>query len=107
LNGPEFTSGFNAGFFRIDRSRHDHEPNLEAVLSGKFEVAVVVRGNTHYRAGTVIHEDVVCYPNGNALSVEWIDGEMVGIDSVLFDGTNVAYLFGLALLGNQLFDLCA
>ena len=73
----------------------------------KLVISLIVRRDAHDRARAVVHENVVCHPDGNALSVVRIHREVVSVDAMLFDRANVTYLFGFALLRNQLLNLRA
>ena len=85
--------------------RIDHHANVEVVLLGEFVIAFVVRRNRHDRAGAVIEQDVVRHPDGHTLAAEGIQRVALGEDAMLLDRADVAGLFRLALLGDQVFDL--
>src|SRR5438132_12921341 len=73
--------------------RGDHFPDLEAVLLGEGEVALVVAGDGHDRARSVRREDVVRHPDRYALSGEDVPRERSRVDA------------GLLALGGGALDL--
>ena len=85
----------------------NHLLDLNPILLREFIVPLIVRGNTHNRAGTVIHKDVVRHPHWHALAVIWIHREMSGVDAVFFYVGDIATFSGLLLLGDKLRDFQA
>ena len=71
----------------------DDAPDLQAVLAGEGEVALVVRRHGHDGAGAVAHQHVVGDPDGDALAVDRVDGIGAGEDA------------GLLLVGGRALDL--
>ena len=53
--------------------RTDHRTDRDAVLRAEFEVALVVRGHGHDRAGAVAHQHEVADPDRHLLAAERID----------------------------------
>ena len=85
----------------------DHQADIEFVFFGELVIALVVCGHAHDRAGAVVHQDVVGYPDRHFFAVVGIDGIAAGVDAMLFDLADVAYFPGLALLGDELVDVGA
>ena len=82
---------------RIDAfGRLDNGANLQAKLLGEFEIARVVRGHGHDRAGAVAHHHVIGDPDRNLLVVDRIDGVAAGEDAGLFLLQLRAFQFALA-----------
>ncbi len=61
----------------------DHRPDRQAERLRELEIAVVVRGDGHDRAGPVLHQDVVGYPDRNALAVDGVRREAACLDACL------------------------
>ncbi len=61
----------------------DYLANLQPEGLRELEVALVVGGYRHDRAGSISHEHVVRYPDRNALAVDRIDGHRAGRDAGL------------------------
>ena len=81
----------HAGFRRqCAVHRTDHRTHGDAVFAAEFEVALVVRGHRHDRAGAVAHQDEVAHPDGDALAAVRIDGAVTGEEAFLFDVARVA-----------------
>ncbi len=66
-----------------------------------------MRGYAHDGTRAVVHEDIVRHPYGNFLAIVGIEGEVPGVDPVLFDLSDIAHFFGFALLGDHVRDLVA
>ncbi len=60
-----------------------------------------MRRHRHDGAGAVFGQDVVGDPDGQAFTVEWIDGVVAGEDAVLFDCADIAGFARLFLLFEQ------
>ena len=97
----------NHGFFRVGCSGKYHYADLQFVFLREFVVALVMRGYGHNRAGAVIHEDVICNPDGYLFAVIRINRAASGIDTVFVDGADVTNFFRLTLFSDQLVDLPA
>ena len=69
------------GFLRV-RLNDALDRNME--LDREIEVAGIVRGNRHDRAGTVRDQHIVGNPDGNPVAVDGIDGVSAGKDAGLF-----------------------
>ena len=65
--------------------RPNHRPDVDAVLPAEFEIALIVRGHGHDRAGAVAHQHEVADPDGNRFAAEGIDGAQAGIEAFLLD----------------------
>ncbi len=61
----------------------DDLPDLEAVALGESEVAFVVRGHRHDRAGSVLHQDVIGHPDRDALVIDRVHDVAPGEHTVL------------------------
>ena len=61
----------------------DDRGDLQAVLLGEVEVALVAAGHAHDGAGAVVHEDVVGDPDGRRAAVYRVDDVAAGEDAVL------------------------
>ena len=61
----------------------DDRRNLEAILLGEVEVALVAAGHAHDGAGAVVHEDVVGHPDGGRSAIDGVDDVTAGEDAVL------------------------
>ena len=63
--------------------RLDHRHDGQRIAPGELEVAFVMRGHGHDRAGPVAGEDIVCDPNGDPCAVQGIErvgaGEHAGL----------------------------
>ena len=58
----------------LPRPGLDHDPHRQVVLAGEIEVALVVGGHGHDRAGAVLPEHVVGDPDRDQLAVDRVDG---------------------------------
>ena len=77
---------------------------LEPYFFGEFQVALVVGGDAHDRAGAVVHEDVVGDPDGHLLPVVRIDRVVAGEEALLLDQADVSRLARFFLVGEHLFE---
>ena len=86
---------------------HDHDRQVE--LTRKFEIALVMRGNCHNRAGAVTHQHVVGDPNRDMLTRSGVDGIAAGEDAGFLArdrfALDVGLAFGLLLIGAYLIHL--
>src|SRR5204863_135435 len=64
--------------------RHD-DADRKVVLRCKFEIALIVTGNSHDRARSVLHQHEVAEPDRNLLFGERIDRVLTG-EAALFPG---------------------
>ena len=51
----------------------DDRGDLQAVLLGEVEVALVAAGHAHDGAGAVVHEDIICDPDRGGPAVDGVD----------------------------------
>ena len=65
--------------------RDDDDLDRQIELAGELEVALVVRGHGHHRAGAVVAEDEVRDPDGHRLLRERVDRAEAGIEPLLLD----------------------
>ena len=82
VNGPELTStssgpcSVNAPLAAASPSaRRDDLPHRQPVRLRELEVALVVRGHGHDRAGAVVHQHVVGDPDRDPLAVDRVDDD--------------------------------
>ena len=61
----------------------DDAPDRQAVGRGEGEVALVVAGHGHDRAGAVVHQHVVGHPDRDLLAVDRVDDVAAGEDAGL------------------------
>ena len=83
----------------------NHLLDREPILGGELEVPLIVRRNAHDGARAVVRQDVIGHPDGRALAVIGIDGEMPRRHAMLLNRAQVARLARLLLLLNQLVHL--
>ena len=93
LDDAVVAEGFFHGGGIGQRAVHgpNHRANRDAVLFAEFEIALIVRGHRHDRAGAVAHQHEVADPDGNLLAAERIDGVAAREQAFLLD---VARTFG-------------
>ena len=78
-SGPELTRvpspGVAApGHRRVRRPGVEHHPHRQPELPGEVQVALVMSGDRHDRAGAVIRQHVVGRPDRDRLAVDRVDG---------------------------------
>ena len=79
--------------------------NLEAVLFREVEVALILAGRRHDRAGAVAHQDVVGDPDRDVLAAEQVVRVGAGEDAGLFLDRREPLDFALApRLGDVFLD---
>jgi hypothetical protein len=61
----------------------------QIVFAAELEVALVVGGNGHDGAGSVLHEDEIADPDGKLFAVERIHGVAAGEDTYFFGGGEI------------------
>ncbi len=80
----------------------DHD-DRQVIFAGKIEVALVMRGDGHDRAGAVAHQDVIGDPDRDPLTVDRVDCVTASEDAGLFAvgcfTLDVAHQFGFLLIG--------
>ncbi len=91
--GEGLLHGRLVGERAIDRT--DHGSDGDAVLSAELEVALVVRGDGHDRAGAVFHQHKVADPDGDALGAIRIESVEAGEEADLLDVRGVLGVLGL------------
>ena len=64
-------------------ARRDHADDRQVERLGELEVALVVTGHGHDRAGAVAHQHVVGDPDRDRLAVDRVDGVSAGEDAGL------------------------
>ena len=67
----------------------DHLIDRQAVLVGELEVALVVGGHRHHRAGAVAHQHEVGHPHRHVLAGDRVPGIHAGEDAFLLHGGDV------------------
>src|SRR5207237_116603 len=74
----------------------DHPPDRQLVLARELEVATVMSGDAHDRAGAIAGQHVVGDPDRDSLLGEWIDRVGAGKDAGLFvlRGESLDFGFG-------------
>ena len=77
----------------------DDGRDVQAVLLGELEVALVARGDGHDSTGAVVGQDVVCDPDRDLHPIDWVDDVAAGKGSVLLVVAHRA-LDGGRLLGD-------
>jgi len=68
----------------------DDRDDVEAILPGEVEVALVAAGHAHDGTGAVVHEDVVGDPDGRGSTVDRVDDVAPREDAVLLAGGALA-----------------
>ena len=89
-------AGSGIGFGQIFGSERrfafglDNHDALHAVLLGEVEVALVVGGHGHNRAGAVFGKDEVAEPNRNLTAREGVEAVGAGEDAFFFEAVGLA-----------------
>lgn len=92
----EHARGAGTGFGQIFGSERrfafglDNHDALHAVLLGEVEVALVVGGHGHNRAGAVFGKDEVAEPNRNLTAREGVEAVGAGEDAFFFEAVGLA-----------------
>ncbi len=83
----------------------NHLNNRQVVLDSKLKIPLVVRGNAHDGACSIVGKNVIGHPDGHTLVVVGIHCEVPGGYAVFFDCAQVSGFPGPLLLLDHLLDL--
>ena len=72
-------------------SRFDYRINWQAVLGGKFIIALIVRRYRHDCAGAVAHQYKVRYPYWHLAAIQWVDSVQAGGDAFFLHGCQLSF----------------
>ncbi|HEY8075962.1 MAG TPA: hypothetical protein VIF62_17665, partial [Labilithrix sp.] len=97
------------------RARRDHRRYPQAMCAGEFEIALIVRGDAHDRAGPVRRQHVVRHPDRHALAGQRVKPVTTGenalllhraleLGAILRRGDERANVVRLALAADDLLD---
>ncbi len=78
-------------FFVARLAQLDHLHDRQAVLVGEFEIALVVAGNGHHRAGAVAHQHEVGHPHRHLLAADRVDRGQAGGHAAFFLGFQLGF----------------